>query len=180
MGLDQEVFMLNSHADEGDMFECILLKRNCYPLHVFIAKWLEDTYKLDMLDWKRMPFGPYICLPRFLLKQFYTALKKRNRGGGHKQYKIWSKPGQKLKVAIPCAKEIPPLVRRSLEGRLSNDLLNLVGSHVGGQCKYDRLFPRLTQAQWDSYPEKEQEDDFWTLYEATVTNSGGFYYYASW
>ena len=162
------------------MFGCVLSKRNCFPLHEFIAKWLEDTYKLDMSDWKRMPpFGPYICLPHFLLKHFYTAMKKRNRGGGHIHYKIWSKPGRKLKVAIPCAKEIPPLVRHGLENLLSKDLLKLVGSHVGGQCKYDRMFPHLTQAQWDNYPEKDQEDDFRTLSEASASDDLEFYYYAS-
>ena len=141
---------------------------------------LEDTYKLEMLDWKELPFGPYIHLPRFFLERFYTALRKRNRGGGHRHYKIWSRPGRKLKVAIRCSKKIPPLVQRGLEDRLSQDLVKLVGSHVGGQCKYDRMFPHLTQNEWDSYPEKEQEEDLWTLHDATVTNRGGFYYYASW
>ena len=76
MGLDQEVLMQDPGAVDGDFFEQILCKCKCYPLHAFITKWLEDTYKLKMLDWKELPFGPYIHLPRFFLERFYTALRK--------------------------------------------------------------------------------------------------------
>ena len=155
MGLDQEILMLESCGGDFDLFTKILSKRNCYPLHCFINKWLEDTYKIDMMKWKAMPFGPYICLPFYFYMRFYTALKKRN---------------------IPCSCEIPPLVRRGLEGQLSQDLVKMVGSHVGGQCKYDRMFSEMTQDQWDSYPEMAQDDDFMTL----RLEPGPFYYYASW
>ena len=52
---------------------------------------------------------------------------------------------------------IPPLVRRELEGRLPHHLLKLVGSYVGGQCKYDRMFGDLDQDAWDCYPNEEQD-----------------------
>ena len=74
---------------------------------------------------------------------------------------------------------IPPLVRRELEGRLPNNLLKLVGSYVGGQCKYDRMFGDLDQDAWDCYPNEEQEEDVELLEDAVESNEE-LYYYASW
>ena len=187
MGLDQIISALLRDFEE-DMYETILVKRKCYPLHFFINKWLNDEYKLDLLQWKESPFGPYICIPRKTIQRFCTALKKRNKGGGYRSYKIWSRPGRKLKVAVRCPKTIPPLVRRGLENRLAPDLLKLVGSYVGGECKYDRMFGYSNiifrmQSDWDHYPNKEQEEDVEAL--GAALESGRFdnqklYYYASW
>ena len=187
MGLDQIISALLRDFEE-DMYETILVKRKCYPLHFFINKWLNDKYKLDLLQWKESPFGPYICIPRKTIQRFCTALKKRNKGGGYRSYKIWSRPGRKLKVAVRCPKTIPPLVRRGLENRLAPDLLKLVGSYVGGECKYDRMFGYSNiifrmQSDWDHYPNKEQEEDVEAL--GAALESGRFdnqnlYYYASW
>ena len=148
-------------------------------LYIASSKWLLDKYNLDLRDWKDSPFGPYIFLPRKTVERFCTALKKRNKGGGYRSYKIWSRPGRKLKVAVQCPKMIPPLVRRELENRLSPDLLKLTGSYVGGQCKYDRMFGDLDQDAWDCYPNEEQEEDVELLEDAVESNEE-LYYYASW
>ena len=183
MVLDQEILAKYRDVFPEDYYEVILEKRKCYPLHTFIKKWLMDEYKLTLEQWKEGPFGPYIRLPSKTIQRFCTALKKRNRGGGYRSYKIWSRPGRKLKVAVRCPKTIPPLVRRGLENRLAPDLLKLVGSYVGGECKYDRMFGVLDQDDWDCYPNKEQEEDVEAL--GAARESGKFdneelYYYASW
>ena len=131
MGLDQEISALVRDVEE-DYYERIIVKRNCYPLHSFINKWPIDEYKLDLRHWKESPFGPYICLPCKTIQRFCIALKKQSKGGGYRSYKIWSRPGRKLKVAVRCPKMIPPLVRRELEGRLPHNVLELVSSYVGG------------------------------------------------
>ena len=204
MGLDQEILAKERDVFPEDHYEQILQKRKCYPLHTFIKKWLMDEYKLTLEQWEEGPFGPYIRLPSKTIQRFCTALKKRNRGGGYRSYKIWSRPGRKLKVAVRCPKTIPPLVRQGLENRLAPDLLKMVGSYVGGECKYDRMFGvldyaestpyygpmfnllyevRMGQDAWDSYPNKEQEEDVEAL--GAALESGRFdnqelYYYASW
>ena len=162
MVLRQEISALVRDEIEVDQYERILEKRNCYPLHSFINKWLIDEYKLDLRHWKESPFGPYICLPCKTIQRFCIALKKRSKGG---------------------PKMIPPLVQRELENRLSLDLLKLTGSYVGGECKYDRMFGVLDQDDWDRYPNKEQEEDTEAL--GAALESGKFsntelYYYASW
>ncbi len=179
MVLDQEISALVRDVTWADHYKRIFEKRKCYPLHGFVNKWLKDEYKLDLLEWKKSPFGPYICLPRKTIERFCTALKKRRRGGGYRSYNIWSRPGRKLKVVVQCPKMIPPLVRRELEGRLPHNLLKLVGSYVGGQCKYDRMFGDLDQDAWDCYPNEEQEEDVELLEDAVVSNEE-LYYYASW
>ena len=77
MGLDQEISAL-VRDDKEDYYERIIVKRNCYPLHSFINKWLIDEYKLDLRHWKESPFGPYICLPCKTIQRFSIALNKRN------------------------------------------------------------------------------------------------------
>ena len=183
MVLRQEISALVRDEIEVDQYERILEKRNCYPLHSFINKWLMDEYKLDLRDWKESPFGPYICLPCKTIQRFCIALKKRSKGGGYRSYKIWSRPGRKLKVAVRCPKMIPPLVRRELEGRLPHNVLELVGSYVGSRCRYDRMFGVLDQDDWDRYPNEEQEEDVEVL--GAALESGKFsnaelYYWASW
>ena len=101
MVLRQEISAQVRDEIEVDQYERILEKRNCYPLHSFINKWLMDEYKLDLRDWKESPFGPYICLPCKTIQRFCIALTKRSKGG---------------------PKMIPPLVQRELENRLSLDL----------------------------------------------------------
>ena len=182
MGLDQEISALVRDVEE-DYYERIIVKRNCYPLHSFINKWLIDEYKLDLRHWKESPFGPYICLPCKTIQRFCIALKKRNKGGGYRSYKIWSRPGRKLKVAVQCPKMIPPLVRHELEDRLAPDLLKLVSSYVGGRCQSDRMFAVLDQDDWDRYPNKEQEGN--TEAMGAALESGKFsntelYSFASW
>ena len=183
MGLDQQILAKERDIFPEDLYALILEKRKCLPLHSFVNKWVLDTYGLSLLDWKRTPFGPYVCLPREVIQRFCTALKKRNRGGGYKIYKIWSRPGRNLKVPLACPKTIPPLVRRELEEQLTPELLRLMGSYVGGQCKYERMFGHLDQDAWDCYPNEEQGKDV-ELLGATIENgrfdNGHFYYYASW
>ena len=68
---------------------------------------------------------------------------------------------------------------RELENRLSPDLLELAGSYVGGQCKYDRMFGDLDQDAWDCYPNEEQEQNVELLEDAVESNEA-LYYCASW
>ena len=183
MVLRQEISALVRDVIWADHYERILEKRKCHPLQSFVNKWLLDEYNLDLRDWKDSPFGPYIFLPRKTVERFCTALEKRNKSGGYRSYKIWSRPGRNLKVAVQCPKMIPPLVQNELEKRLSLDLLKLTGSYVGGECKYDRMFGVLDQDDWDRYPNKEQEEDTEAL--GAALESGHFsntelYYYASW
>ena len=179
MVLRQEISALVRDVIWADHYERILEKRKCYPLHSFVNKWLLDEYNLDLRDWKESPFGPYIFLPRKTIERFCTALKKRNKGGGYRSYKIWSRAGRKLQVAVQCPKMIPPLVRREFENRLTPDLLKLAGSYVGGQCKYDRMFGDLDPDAWDCYPNEEQEQNVELLEDAVESNEE-LYYYASW
>jgi hypothetical protein len=58
-----------------------------------------------------------------------------------------------------------------------------LGSYVGGQCKYERMFGDLDQDAWDLYPKKEQEKDVELLWEAIdsgIFDTERMYYYASW
>jgi hypothetical protein len=165
MGLDQEILVMQSHYPV-DMYARILEQRKCYPLHGFVNKWLVNRYGLDFRDWKNGPFGPYIAIPRKIIKQFCVALQKRRK----------------------CDTIIPPLVRWDLENRLSPDLTKLLGSYVGGQCKYDQMFGDLSKEDWDYYPADEQKKDVLLLGEAVETYDihndcaihSEFYYYASW
>jgi hypothetical protein len=191
MGLDQQILMQERDMIE-DSYKPILMKRKCYPLHSFINKWLQDTYGFGLHVWKSSPFGPYVCLPFEVIERFCTALLKRNKGGGYKIYQIWSgsqvdawsePKRRKLKVPLSCSKTIPELVRHKLEEQLDPDLLKLLGSYVGGQCKYERMFGDLDQDAWDLYPKKEQEKDVELLWEAIdsgIFDTERMYYYASW
>ena len=113
----------------------------------------------------------------------YRFEETKQGGRGYKIYKIWSMPNRNLKVPLACSKTIPPLLRRELEGQLTPELLRLLGSYVGGQCKYERMFGDLDQDAWAWYTNEEQEKDV-ELLGAAIGNgrfdNGHFYYHASW
>ena len=45
--------------------------------------------------------------------------------------------------------------------------MNLVGLFVDGQCRYDGELPFLNEQIW-SYPEREQEEDFFDCLQCCV------------
>ncbi len=181
MGLDQEIFVETSWRPEGREYEQILRKRKCFPRHAFIDKWLVDTYKVNLLTWKSLPFGPYIEIPRMVVAQYCTALEKRNKSGSSRTYKIWSKIGKSLKIAIGCPKTIPPLVRDEFEKLIPTNIPDKIYAYVGGRCKYDHMFgASLEQEDWDNYT--DQEEDIQILRQALESSDHIeiFHYYASW